>query len=85
MKDNDEKEMKIEFAPGCFDQFDGTQEELEAFQKEIMDMISNMTPEELAAQSTPLDEDMLEDLFEEDPEAATALMKALFNEPRKLQ
>jgi len=85
MKDKDGKEMQIEFAPGCFDQFDGTQEELEAFQKEIMEMISKMTPEELEAQSTQVDEDYIEELFEEDPEHAEALVKALFNEPRNLQ
>jgi hypothetical protein len=85
MKNKDGKEMQIEFAPGCFDQFDGTQEELEAFQKEIMEMIGKMTPEELEAQSTQVDEDYIEELLEEDPEAAEALIKALFNEPRKLQ
>ena len=85
MKDKDGKEMKIEFAPGCFDQFDGTQEELEAFQKEIMEMFSKMTPEELEAQSTQVDEEYIQELLEEDPEHAEALLKALFDEPRKLQ
>ena len=41
-------ELKIEFAPGAFDTFEGTQEELEALQKEIIEMISGMTPEELS-------------------------------------
>lgn len=60
MSDN-KPEMKIEFAPGCFDHFDGTQEELDALQKEIMDMLTNMTPEELAERSRPLDFSDLDD------------------------
>lgn len=35
--------------------FEGTQEELDALQKEILDMFANMTPEELAERSTPVD------------------------------
>ena len=48
------KPIQIEFAPGCFDMFEGTQEELDALQKEILDMFANMTPEELAERSTPV-------------------------------
>lgn len=59
------KPIKIEFAPGCFDQFDGTQEELDALQKEIMDMLTNMTPEELAESSRSIDFDE-EELSDED-------------------
>jgi hypothetical protein len=55
------KPIKVEFAPGCFDQFDGTQEELDALQKEIMDMLTNMTPEELAENSRSVDFGGLED------------------------
>jgi hypothetical protein len=57
-----DKSLKIEFAPGCFDQFDGTQEELDALMKEITETFSKMTPEELQAQSREVD---LEDLIEE--------------------
>ena len=57
-----DKSLKIEFAPGCFDQFDGTQEELDALMKEITETFSKMTPEELRAQSREVD---LEDLIEE--------------------
>ena len=35
------KEMKIEFAPGAFDNFSGTQEELEAFITELKNMIKS--------------------------------------------
>jgi len=31
------KKINIEFAPGCFDNFDGTQEELDSLIKEITD------------------------------------------------
>lgn len=52
----DPKDLKVEFMPGCFDNFDGTQEELEQLQKEILEIFKNMTPEQLEAQSIPLDE-----------------------------
>ena len=69
------KPIKIEFAPGCFDQFDGTQEELDALQKEIMDMLTNMTPEELAESSRSIDFDE-EELSDED---LAAFRQALTN------
>ena len=63
------KPLKIEFAPGCFDQFEGTQEELEALIAEIQETFANMTPEELAEQSVPVSlEDMLADGSEEEVE-----------------
>jgi hypothetical protein len=73
----EEKKITIEFAPGAFDSFEGTQEELDAFQKELMDMFANLTPEELAARSTEVDVDYIEDLMTEDPEAAEQLIQAL--------
>lgn len=54
-----DKPFKIEFAPGCFDQFDGTQEELDALMKEITETFSKMTPEELQAQSREINLDEL--------------------------
>ena len=73
----DEKKITIEFAPGAFDSFDGTQEELDAFQKEVLEMFANLTPEELAARSTAVDVDYIEELLTEDPEAAEQLIQAL--------
>lgn len=35
MKDTMTKEIKVEFAPGCFDAFEGTQEELNDLMAEI--------------------------------------------------
>ena len=73
----EEKKITIEFAPGAFDHFDGTQEELDALQKELMDMFATMTPEELVERSTQVDVDYIEDLMADDPEAAELLIQAL--------
>lgn len=79
------KPVKIEFAPGCFDDFEGTQEELDELIKEVTHMFSTMTPEELEAQSREVNFD---ELLEEDPEFAEALMNKLVdaenNDKRKL-
>ncbi len=45
----EEKKMKVEFAPGCFDHFDGTQEELDEFVKQITNMFEGKTAEEIEA------------------------------------
>jgi hypothetical protein len=75
----DEKKLSIEFAPGAFDSFEGTQEELDQMMKEVMDMFANMTPEELAAASKPIDWDNLSE------EEIAILERALDQEPRNLQ
>jgi len=66
--------IKVEFAPGCFDTFDGTQEELDAMMAEIQEMFANMTPEQLEAQSRPVTEESIEDM---EPEEVEALIRAL--------
>jgi hypothetical protein len=77
------QKSKVEFAPGAFDDFDGTQEELDALQKELVEMFSNLTPEELAEQSRAVD---FEELMEEDPALAEKLLNSFNEEPtRKLQ
>jgi hypothetical protein len=59
---DEKKPLKIEFAPGCFDKFEGTQEELDEFIKEIKTMFTELTPEELEARSRPISiDDLLED------------------------
>ena len=74
------KPMKVEFAPGAFDHLDiEDQAELDAVMKEITEMFANMTPEELEAQSRPIDWDSLDD------EERVALERAINNEPRNLQ
>ena len=56
------KSMKVEFLPGCFDNFEGTQEELDALQKEIIEMFSNMGLEELEEQLREIDLEELEEI-----------------------
>lgn len=53
------KPLKVVFAPGCFDSFEGTQEELDELAAEIQSMFADMTPEQLRAQTVELDEDSL--------------------------
>jgi hypothetical protein len=56
------KPIKVEFAPGCFDNFDGTQEELDGLMAEIQSKFASMTPEELTDQSRLVSvDDLLED------------------------
>lgn len=56
------KEMKIEFAPGCFDHFEGSQEELDDLIAEIKTMFASGEAQKLAK---PID---FEDLDEYDLE-----------------
>jgi hypothetical protein len=77
----EEKKITIEFAPGAFDHFEGTQEELDALQKEVLEMFANLTPEEIEARSTAVDVDYIEDLMGDDPEAAEQLIRALASGP----
>lgn len=56
------KDMKIEFAPGCFDSFEGTQEELDELVAAIKEMFASGEAQTLAR---PLD---LDDLSDEDIE-----------------
>lgn len=58
------KIQKVSFAPGCFDDFEGTQEELDALKKQIEDKFTNIESEELEDESVPL-EDVWEDLDED--------------------
>ena len=58
MTPEDHKELKVVFAPGCFDSFEGTQEELDELMAEIGRLI---TTGELFEQATPLDLDEMTD------------------------
>ena len=54
---------KVIFQPGCFDNFDGTQEELD----ELVAMITTMAESgELEANATELDDDAWDELSEEE-------------------
>ena len=63
-QDNADKKMEIRFAPGCFDNFEGTQEELDEMIAEIERMVADGS---FMENSEPLD---LDALAEEDPEMA---------------
>ena len=52
------KDLKIEFAPGCFDNFEGTQEELDDLIKQIKEMFASG---EALQNSRPLDYDNLDE------------------------
>jgi hypothetical protein len=60
--------MKIQFLPGCFDNFDGSQEELDEFIAEITKMVETG---EIFENSTTVD---LERMLDEDPEQAIMIM-----------
>lgn len=52
--------VKITFEPGCFDNFEGTQEELDALVAEIRSMFEGKTAEEIEAMAQAVD---LEDIL----------------------
>lgn len=76
------KEIKIEFAPGCFDHFEGTQEELNELIAEIKNMISNGTIHE---HSRLLTEDEFDELPEDVQDHISGFFSDDANQKRKLQ
>ena len=54
----EKKKMEVVFAPGCFDNFEGTQEELDEMLGEIHKMIESG---ELFEKSKPIDFDELDE------------------------
>ena len=73
----EEKKIKIEFAPGAFDQFDGTQEELDELMNEIRRMVESG---EFLEQSRQVDFD---ELIEEDPGLAEKLAESFSDKPNR--
>jgi hypothetical protein len=78
----EKKKMEVVFAPGCFDHFDGTQEELDQLIKEIQEGAENGT---LFEKSNPVSiETLLEDLSEEEVEDLLSTIEGLDPEgPRR--
>lgn len=74
---NEKKPIQIEFAPGCFDNFEGTQEELEQMIAEITAMAQSG---ELFEKSNPID---LEEMLEEDPEWAEKIINTLSEDNKR--
>lgn len=71
---------KVVFAPGCFDHFEGTQEELDQLTAELMEAIESG---ELFDNSRAVS---IEELWETDPELAQQLIDQLSdNDKRTLQ
>lgn len=68
---SENKGYKLVIAPGAFDDFEGTQEELDQMLAEIEKMAESG---ELLEQSTPLD---LEQTFLDDPETGFKIAQAL--------
>ena len=66
------KELKVVFAPGCFDTFEGTQEELDELIAEIHKAFDGKTAEEIEGMSKPVDFD---DLDEEEAEMLANIHK----------
>jgi hypothetical protein len=67
-----ESKIKVEFAPGCFDSFDGTQEELNELVAEIQRMAKSG---EMFEKSTPLTEDSFNELNNEEQQALLDAVK----------
>jgi len=73
----EKKPLTIEFAPGAFDDFEGSQEELEEMIAEITKMAHSG---ELFEQSRQVD---LEELLTEEPEWAEKLINSLAGEDKR--
>lgn len=71
-----DKDIKIEFAPGCFDHFDGTQEELDELIAEIQNIFAGKTREEIESMSREVDFD---ELIDDDPGLAEILFLQVDN------
>jgi hypothetical protein len=78
----EKKPVTIVFEPGCFDDFEGTQEELDELIAEINSMFDGKTREEIDTLSKPVD---IDELLDEDPELAMKLFEKLSNNERPLQ
>ena len=63
----DEKKMKIVFAPGCFDDFEGTQEELDEMVAELTRLAESgeLLDKTTAVSVDDLDEETLEALMDQ--------------------
>ena len=71
------KDLKIEFAPGCFDNFEGTQEELDELIAEIHRMFASGEALEKAREID------FEDPTEDDLEVIEHLMAADINQQKR--
>lgn len=78
----DKKKIEVIFAPGCFDGFEGSQEELDEFIQQIKDMAESG---ELFEKSNPVMLDDIEDLIDStDPLEIEQIVNEMLT-PRNLQ
>ena len=70
-----DKKIKIEFAPGCFDSFTGSQEELDELIAEIQKMADSG---ELFEKSHAID---MDELIDEDPDFAEEILRKISDVP----
>lgn len=75
----DEKEMKVVFEPGCFDSFEGTQEELDEFVAELRKMVETG---DLFKNAKPVTDEDLDDLPEKVREDLIQWMERDITDPR---
>ena len=76
----DSKKIKVVFAPGAFDNFEGTQEELDQLILEINELCQD--PKKMMESSVALD---LDDLDEEDEQLLASLVQSENTSSRLLQ
>lgn len=74
------KELKIEFAPGCFDNFEGSQEELDALIADIKNMIVSGN---ILEQSTQLSEADFDELPVEVQEQIARTFSEIDDAPKR--
>jgi hypothetical protein len=74
LEDMPDGTVKVHFAPGCFDNFDGTQEELDEAIAHITKMFNGLDLEKAEEIGTPLTEDDFNQLPEDTQQA---LIRAL--------
>lgn len=79
------KELKIQFAPGCFDDFEGSQEELDSLVKEIQEMFASKSREEIEAMSHQLTDEEFDELTDDTKNKIYNSFEGLDSEKRNLQ
>lgn len=78
------KPLKVTFAPGCFDHFEGTQDELNALVAELHDMFDGKTEDDLKEICVPIDDDFIDQLDDDDREEILNMLEKSNNGKRLL-
>lgn len=77
-----ERKMKIEFAPGCFDGFEGTQQELDELVNEITRLADSG---ELFENSRLLEDEDIDQLDDDERDALISAIEKFNDDDRQLQ